>query len=749
MSPQKNNESKTYAGAGAKLGLSTGLLTGFINGVANTKLKGFQRVLSPLSTAALWGGTGLLAGGLIKRKVTQVSQAPEQTLKEAAEMAKTAAEMTRWETAKRVGLGTSVLGTIGGAIGGVKMAPLIGGNKVLGALGGALSGAIGGTIAGGLAGGIAGSSKDITTDSSVGEFAADQFKRQAVLSAGIGLGASALRYRGLNKQYAKLKEIMPDIPVEKPTVWKNLFSPAANQTVRGAISGGAVAGVGSMIVGKNKEASELEDRFSENKARYNGLMSGMGGAVIGGLAGYAGGGGKSTKSTMAGAALLGTYGALKSYHASKLTDQAIQLQREQRNAQTYKGANTQMEMTELQKMAAAAKEAAEGDPSMYQKAKAKAGEAYQYVKGQGGKATAAYGKMHPALKYGLPAAAAAGAAYGGYRYMNQEPEVNPELMAAYDMGYKEACEKIALDWNTVGSLDDGLGNADFSTGATAPSVKGNDRIEKMRGYAARAYGAASGVAGKAYQAAWGNRTSMQRAGIGGAAVALPAAAYGAYNAYENSKEAAAYDQGIFDAIEKIAEDAAPEVKETLWNKVKQAPGKAYDYAKAQGGKATAAYGKMPAVARYGIPTALAAGAAYGGYKYMNQKQEEPMYADDIYGAKMAAEELYAEAQEKLAFAEQLYAEASEIEKMADDNAAGENLGMNAATMAPGVVAGAGMGAGIAALMQRQKMITQSAPMAAGAGAAFGAATALAGGALTAYMEAKKRERSVAMQHGQQ
>ena len=159
-----------------------------------------------------------------------------------------------------------------------------------------------------------------------------------------------------------------------------------------------------------------------------------------------------------------------------------------------------------------------------------------------------------------------------------------------------------------------------------------------------------------------------------------------------------------------------------------------------------------------LGAAAAAGAGIYAYNHMQEKAagyiDEPSY-EEVLMAKMAAEEMYAECVEKLAFAEQLYEEADFLqggyEKLAADNGSGEPVSWVDQLRTPvgatmtGAATAAGMVGG--ALLAKGRGATAMG-MGAGAvaGGLLGAGTAAAGlGAVHAFTEQHRQARAAQYQ----
>lgn len=269
--------------------------------------------------------------------------------------------------------------------------------------------------------------------------------------------------------------------------------------------------------------------------------------------------------------------------------------------------------------------------------------------------------------------------------------------------------------------------------------------------------------------------------------------------YAESMDKIAYAQDLYDEAdyyEKVAAEGDP----SLWQRAKAKGSSAWAATKAAPGKAWRATMSAPkdfvdAVGRYGTNLRNAAdtdnvmgrgrfnstksrlggvvsrnrkavaaglamlgagalgGTAYGGKKGYDYYQEKHA-SDQMYElalAKQAAEELYVDSMDKIAYAQDLYDEADYYEKVAADNGAGTPVAWTDRYTTPagaiGAAAGGVTGAGIAYALRNKmnmgRMGTNAAIAAAGvAGAGLIGAGA---GALNDFMTANKEQRALAQQ----
>lgn len=250
-------------------------------------------------------------------------------------------------------------------------------------------------------------------------------------------------------------------------------------------------------------------------------------------------------------------------------------------------------------------------------------------------------------------------------------------------------------------------------------------------------------------------------GAGAALLGAGALGYGALSSNdENSKEASdmsglslyEYASLVKEAAEQPQYDAPKATNSTTWEKVKNRGTQVTDHLKRNKGK----YG-------IGIGAAAGVGAALAAYNQFANK--EASYNDqfmeeyeEVLMAKQAAEELYADAMEKLAFAEDLYDEADFVCKVAEDIGAGIDVAtpqamhgspISAALGGIGTSLGAAAGA-VGGTMLAGKLGPKMAPAfyaahpgLAMAGGALGAAVgATAPAALNSFIERHRQNRAM-------
>ena len=368
------------------------------------------------------------------------------------------------------------------------------------------------------------------------------------------------------------------------------------------------------------------------------------------------------------------------------------------------------------------------------------------------------------LKLGLGlSAAAAGAGYLINKRNNDATKVahfgEDNLMSLYDYAY---LQKLAAE-------------------EEAAAAEEASMYQKAKDKIGRGYNAAKDAVGRGYEATRGHlgRNKMR---YGAGAAGLAALGAGAY-AYNRNKEASDMSLYEYADLYKLAAEGDPSAYAKLKGKVRSGydyttgkisdgynytkgkAGEGYNYVK---GKVGPAYGAtrdhiVRNKGRYAAGAAGVAGVGAAVAAYNQYQNKEASY-DDFYDeyeevqlAKLAAEELYQDALEKLAFAEDLYDEADFVCKVAEDLGAGVDVApVHSYTGSPlsAALSGAGIGMGtmagaLAGATLAGKLGPKLAPafyaahpgLATGAGILGAGIGAAAPGALTAFVEKHRQNRA--------